>query len=114
MVQIEAAYRREDGAIRFIRESRMDEDRDTLCILRPVFQIDEIYKPEKDTGAGLDWNGPGLVEIHMRRCTGWTRWKVLSGDELSAARTFLEEEYAEELRDAENDYAETLYLGEVA
>lgn len=114
MFQTECAFRREDGVIRFIRESRMDEARDDLCILKAVFRVDEIYPPEEDTGAELDWNGPGIAEIHMRRCAGWTRWRVLNGDEFEAAKTFLQEEYAEELQTAEFDYAEAVYFGEVA
>lgn len=109
MFQTECAFRREDGAIRFIRESRMDEDRDDLCVLKVFFQIDEIYPPEKDTGAGMDWAPGGISEIHMRRCIGWTKWKVLNGEELEAAKTFLQEEYAEEIGDAEQDDAKAVY-----
>lgn len=109
MYEVECAFRRVDGAIRFIRESRMDETLDDFCVLKVRFQIDEIYPPEKDTGAGMDWAPGGISEIHMRRMTGWPRWKVLSGDELDAAKTFLEEEYAEELADAEQDEATAVY-----
>jgi len=114
MYELDCAFRRSKTDIRFIREERIDEAKDDLCSLRVRFEITEIYPPEKDTGAGLDYRGD-IASIEMRGFTGnWRRWRVLHGEELEAARAFLLEEYAEEVWDAAYEYAESLYYREVA
>lgn len=113
MYEVECAYRRDGGALKFIRECRMDETTDDFCKLRVTFRVDEIYPADPDTGVGMDWNG-GIDSIEIRNFVGWTRWRVLRGDELETARRFLEEEYAEEMLQAEGDYAEAVHYGEVA
>jgi hypothetical protein len=114
MYEVDCAYRRYDGGIRFIREARMNEAKDDLATLRVTFEVTAIYPPEKDTGAGLNWNGD-IASIKMLDFAGqWKRWRILRGDELEAAKTFLLEEYAEELWQAGFEHAESLHLGEVA
>jgi hypothetical protein len=114
MFEVECAYRRVDGGIKFIREERMDENRDDLCAIRVSFAITEIYPPEKDTGASLDYQGD-IAEIAMRRFTGdWKQWRFLRGEEFEAAKLFLLEEHAEELWQAAGEVAEAEYFGEAA
>jgi len=113
MFEVECAFRRESGGYVFIRESRMDETTDDFCKLKVKFRVDEIYPAEPDTGAAMDWNG-GIETIEMRACVGWPRWKFLRGEEFATAKLFLEEEYPQELLDAETDNAEAVHFGEVA
>lgn len=114
MYEVECAFRRVDGGLRFIREERMDEASDDFCKLRVYFQIDEIYPPEPDTGAAMDYAPGGIASIEMRPFIGWARRKILNGEELEAAKIFLQEEFAEELEQAETDAAEELYYGKAA
>jgi hypothetical protein len=114
MYERDCAFRRYDGGIRFIREERFNEAKDELCELKVIFNVADIYPPEKDTGAGFDWNGD-IAEIRMRGFTGdWRRWRVLRGDEFDTAQAFLLREYGSALWQAGYDYAEALHLGEVA
>ncbi len=114
MYELECAFRRVDGGLRFIREERMDEASDDFCKLRVYFQIDEIYPEESDTGAAMDWSPGGIASIEMRPFIGWSRSKILNGEELEAAKTFLQEEFAEELEQAETEAAEAAYYGKAA
>jgi hypothetical protein len=114
MYECECAFRRFDGGIRFIREARMNEAKDDLCTLRVRFEITQIFPPEKETGAEMDYLGD-IATIEMRGFTGdWKRWRVLRGEELETAKLFLLEAYGEELWNAASDHAEALYLGKVA
>jgi hypothetical protein len=114
MYEVECAFRRENGGLRFIREEKMDEASDEFCKLRVFFQIDEIYPEEADTGAAMDWSPGGIASIEMRNLIGWSRGKILNGEEFETAERFLQEEFAEELEQAETDEAESLYFGEAA
>lgn len=114
MYEVECAFRRVDGGLMFVREERMDEASDDFCKLRVFFQIDEIYPAEDDTGAAMDYSPGGIASIEMRPFIGKSRGKILREGEFEAARTFLQEEFAEELERAETEAAEALYFGEAA
>lgn len=114
MFECECAFRRYAGGIRFIREERFNEARDELCELKVSFSVTDTYPAEKDTGAGFDWNGD-IAEIKMRGFVGdWRSWRVLRGDELEAAKSFLLKEHGAALWQAGHDHAEALHFGEVA
>jgi len=113
MYEVEVAYRQLSGeAIEFIPEAEVGADHQDFCVLRVRFHVAEIYPPEPDVGAGLDWVGD--IDSITMRVTEFPRAKRLRDEAFVAAKTFLLAHHEKALWEAADDYAESLFYGEAA
>jgi hypothetical protein len=113
MYEVEVAYRPlPGGAVEFIPESQTGDEHQNFCVLRVRFAITDIYPPEPDVGAGMDWVGH-IDTIHMR-VDGFPRPNRLRDEAFVAAKAFLLAQHETAVWEACGEYAESLYLGEVA
>ena len=113
MYEVEVAYRQlPGGAIEYIPEAEVGEEHQDFCVLRVRFDITEIYPPEPDVGAGLDWVGD--IDSITMRVTEFPRAKRLRDEAFVAAKTFLLAHHEKALWEAADDYAESLFYGEAA
>src|SRR3989304_915311 len=111
MFEVEAYCRRDGrGGIQLIADRDVDDAIDELCELRVRFRIDAIYPPEKDTGAGMDWDGD--IDTIQMRTPEIPRLRRLRDEEFVAAKTFLLAEHGDALWQAGYDHAEAVHFGE--
>jgi hypothetical protein len=114
MFEIRCAYRQIDGAIVYLPEGEVPEGHDKFCTLRVYFSVDEIFPPEPETGAELDWRGD-IDAIEIRAVGGaiaFRSYRRLQGAELAAARGFLLSHHAKALWLAGGRWAERLWRDE--
>lgn len=112
MYEVEVAYRLNGEAVQFIPDSEVGEDHQDFCVLRVRFHVAEIYPPEPEVGAGLDWVGD--IDTITLRVAEFPRAKRLRDEAFVEAKTFLLAHHEKALWKAADEHAESLYYGEAA